>query len=94
MSVTKLVLVKFGCWIKGKIKSQDHYSKSINFSFNGNDSFETLFGGLVSVAIKFGVLVISILLTISIFQRGNTSTSVNKIFKNMTNDQEKHYFAK
>ena len=94
MNVTKSVLVKFGSWAKERIQSQDHYSKSVNFSFNGHDSFETLLGGLVSVIIKLGVLVIAILLTISIFQRDNTSTSVYKFFKDITNDQEKHYFAK
>ena len=94
MNSVKSVLVKFGSWAKGRIHSQDHYSKSVNFSFNGDNSFETLFGGLVSVTIKLGVLVIAILLTISIFQRDNTSTSVYKIFKDITNDQENHYFAK
>ena len=42
----------------------------------------------------FILFILNILLTISIFQRGNTSTSVNKIIKDITNDQEKHYFAK
>ena len=84
MNVTKSVIVKLGSWVKGKVQSQDHYSKSVNFSFNGHDSFETLFGGLVSVTIKLGALVIAILLTISIFQRDNTSTSVNKVIKDIT----------
>ena len=94
MNATKSVIAKLGSWTKEKILSHDHYSKSVNFSFNGNDSFETFLGGLVSMTIKLGVLVIAILLTISIFQRDNTSTSVYKIFKDITNDQEKHYFAK
>ena len=94
MNVTKNILVKFGTWTKKKIISQDHYSKTVNFSFNGKDSFSTFPGGITTVIIKVGVLVIAILLTMSIFQRGNTTTSVNKVIKDITNDDEKHYFAK
>ena len=94
MNVTKSVVVKLGSWVKGKVQSQDHYSKSVNFSFDGNDSFETLLGGLVSITIKLGALAIAIMLTISIFQRDNTLTYINKVIKDFTNDQEKHYFAK
>ena len=94
MNVTKSILNKFGSWTKNKIKSHDHYSKSVNFSFDGHDSFDTFLGGLTTVVIKLGVIIIAILLTISIFQRDNTSTNVNKIIQDITNDQEKHYFAK
>ena len=94
MSEEKSILNKFGIWIAEKIKSQDEYAKSVSFSFNGNDSFDTLLGGFVSVVLKLFALAIAILLTISIFQRDSTSTSVNKVIKDITNDPEKHYFAK
>ena len=94
MNVTKNILVKFGTWTKKQIKSQDHYSKTVSFSFNGNDSFSTILGGITTVIIKAGVLLVAIFLTMSIFQRGQTTTSVNKVIKDITNDDEKHYFAK
>ena len=34
------------------------------------------------------------MLTITIFQRGNVLTGINSIFKDLTNDETKHYFAK
>ena len=89
-----MVLVKFGTWTKKQIKSQDQYSKTISFSFNGEDTFSTIFGGITTIIIKVVVLVIAIFLTMSIFQKGNTTTSINKVIKDITNDDEKHYFAK
>ena len=43
-----------------------------------NSEFKTLFGGILSVLIKICVISIAILLTVTIFQKGNTVTSVNK----------------
>ena len=34
------------------------------------------------------------MLTITIFQRGKITTSINKVFKDVTNDPTKHYFAR
>ena len=79
---------------KKEIKSLDQYSKNVTFAFNGKDSFTTLLGGTTTILIKIGVLIVSILLTISIFQKDNSSRSVNKIIKDVTNDKMKHYFAK
>ena len=78
---------------KDQIKSKDNFSKTITLSFNGEDAFTTLLGGITSILIKAGVLVIAILMTLTIIQRGNTSTSINKIVKDTTNDPDKHYFA-
>ena len=60
MNVTKSSLIRFISWTQNKIKSQDHYSKSVSLSCNGEDSFNTLLGGLVTVVIKLGVIVIAI----------------------------------
>ena len=74
--------------------SSDLYSTQINFTYNGEDSFKTLFGGVTSNIINLIILIIAILLSITILQRANTSTSTNKSFKDLTNDPTKHYFAK
>ena len=34
------------------------------------------------------------MLTISIFQRSKVTTSINTIYKDLSSDSEKHYFAK
>ena len=57
------------------------------------NEFKTLAGGILSSAIKIAIFWITILLTITIFQRGNTATSINEIIKDITIDQTKHYFA-
>ena len=94
MNVVKNILAKFGSFTRETIKSQDNYSQTVTFSFNGQDSFTTFLGGITTILIKMAVLIIAILLTIAIFEKGNTSTSINKIIKDITNDNEKHYFAK
>ena len=76
------------------IVSADFYSTKINFTFGGEDSFKTLIGGVISLIISMIVLSITLTLTVTIFQKSNVTSSINKIFKDITNDQTKHYFAK
>ena len=52
-----------------------------------------MFGGIVSAIIKMAVISITIMLSITIFQRGSTTTSINKHFKDITNDPTAHYFS-
>ena len=70
------------------------YPTRIGLTYQGDQSFKTLIGGIVSNFIRLGILIIALLLTITIFQRGNVSTGINNIFKDLTNDETKHYFAK
>ena len=60
----------------------------------GSSEFKTVFGGIISILIKLAVISISIMLTITIIQRGNTSSGVSMIMKDITNDPTKHYFAR
>ena len=94
MSTSKSIAAYVWWWAKKQITSQDNYSKTVWMSFNGNDSYQTFYGGATTLLIKIGVLIISVLLTISIFQKGNTTTSVNRVIQDITNDPTKHYFAK
>ena len=34
------------------------------------------------------------MLTVTVFQRGKPTTSINTIYRELTNDETKHYFAK
>ena len=96
MNVTNSKLANVGSWIMNSLRTQDGYTQSVNLSFNGNDTYKTALGGIASIIIiiKLGALAIAILLMISIFQRDNSTISVYKTFKDITNDQESHYFAK
>ena len=94
MNVTNSKLAHVGSWIMNNIRTQDEYSQSVNLSFSGSSTYKTALGGIASIIIKLGALVIAILLMISIFQRDNSTISVYKTFKDITNDQVSHYFAK
>ena len=94
MNVTKNAIVKIGSWTKKQVTSLDDYSKTMSFYINGKESISTFSGGIASILVKTGVLIVAILLSITVFQRGNTTKSINRVVKDITNDSEKHYFAK
>ena len=94
MNVKKSKLAHVGSWIINSVRTQDEYPQSVNLSFNGSDTYKTVLGGFASIIIKLGALAIAILLIITIFQRDNSTISVYKTFKDITNNQESHYFAK
>ena len=70
------------------------YPTQVNFTIKGASEFKTLLGGIVSTVIRWVVLAIGLILTVSIFQRSKVDVSINTVFKDLTYDSEKHYFAK
>ena len=58
-----------------KIKDQDIFEKFITFTYNGEESFKSFFGGLVSCLIKLGILIQFVQLAITVFTRNNTTKS-------------------
>ena len=69
------------------------YQKTITFTYNGRPSYQSFVGGSLSVLVQIVVFIIMVLSTVTIFQRGKTSTSINTIAKDLTNDPESHYFT-
>ena len=94
MSIFKSIWCWFWTGTRNLIVSNDLYPTPINFTYNGQSSFKTLLGGIVSCFIKLGIVVISVLMTITILQKDNTSVTINTMYKDITNDQTEHYFAK
>ena len=47
----------------------------------------------MSVVVRWTVLVIGLILTVSIFQRSKITASINSVFKDLTYNSEKHYFT-
>ena len=58
-----------------KIKDQDIFEKFITLTYNGEESFKSFFGGLVSSLIKLGILIQFAQLAITVFTRNNTTKS-------------------
>ena len=94
MKTTKNILLKVGRWSKKKIKAYDMYPNSVAITYKGKQKFTTLFGGIVSIVISLSLFVVAIVLCIKIFQRANTTISMNNQFKDNTDDTRKHYFSK
>ena len=90
----KQKIVKLGSLFKTKITNYDLYPKVVNFTCDGDDKFKTFFGGIVSVMIRIVIFVIAILLSTMIINKEKSTFSVTTTQKDLTNDEEKHYFAK
>ena len=58
--------------ISSMITTQDLYGRHIIFTFEGEDSFKTFTGEVLSILIMLFMTVITILLTISLFDNGDT----------------------
>ena len=86
-------IAQLGSWLKTKITNYDLYPKVVNFTCDGDDKFQTFFGGIVSVMIRIFIFVIAILLTVMIINKEKSTFSVTSIQKDLTNDKEEHYFA-
>ena len=70
------------------------YSKTVNFTCDRKENFQTFFGGVVSIIIRIFIIAIAISLSVTIFQRSDSKLSVTTIQRDLENDKEKHYFAK
>ena len=70
------------------------YPTKVNFTIKGEQEFKTLLGGIVSTIVRCVVFMIGLILTVTIFQRGKITASINTIFRDLTNNSEKHYFTK
>ena len=90
----KQKIIQLGSLLKTKIMNYDLYPKIVNFTCDGNDKFKTFFGGIVSVLIRIFIFVIAIWLSVMIINKQKSTFSVTTTQKDLTNDEEKHYFAK
>ena len=90
----KQKILKIWPCIHSKITQSDLYSKTFNFTFDGKEKFQTFFGGVVSIIIRVFIIAIAISLSVTIVQRSNSTFSVTTFQRDLTNDKEKHYFAK
>ena len=89
-----MILVKICSYICSKVKSNDFYTKQITFSYNQEDGFKTILGGVVSIAIKLILFVYALALISVIINRSDTKRSVNTTVKNLALDDTKYYIGK
>ena len=62
-------------WIRDSVISNDLYGKQITFSFQGKSSFKTFAGGFLSLIIVVFMLIVTIILSIVLFNYGDTNKS-------------------
>ena len=64
-------------WTKNRVKGLDLYPSTVTLTYKGSDSFQTLYGGIISLFILLAVFTFSLRLFIIMFSRGETSKSRN-----------------
>ena len=85
----------FNIWKKEyDTNSLNRFPAKVNLTYKGKDSFRSFSGGFVSVLIYAITLsMIGVLMRVVILKE-KSNFSVNQIQKDITNNNEKHYFAK
>ena len=73
-------------WLKHKIRSLDIYGKSITFTYKGQEKYNTLFGGLISIIIKIFIYILGLYLFIMMINRKQTASSFNRIVDDLRTD--------
>ena len=86
-------ILKVWSYVHLKITHSDLYSKTVNFTCDRKEKFQTFFGGVVSIIIRIFIIAIAISLSVTIFQRSDSTFSITTIQRDLANDKEKHYFA-
>ena len=81
-------------FVYSKITHSDLYPKTVSFTWDGKEKFQTFFGGVVSVIIRIFIIAIATSLSVTIVQRSNSTFSVTTFQRDLANDKENHYFAK
>ena len=81
-------------WVHNRIKDNDLYAKSVTLTFKGKTTFSTSYGGVISCLIKLTIIIIAIIRVSIIFNRSDTSKSINKVVKDIVHDDTKHYIGK
>ena len=87
-------MFKLGSLLQTKITRSDLYPNVVNFICDSKEKFKTFFGGIVSIMLRIMIFVIAVLLIVTIINRSNLTFSLTTIQKDLTIDEEKHYFAK
>ena len=77
-------LLGFILWIRKTIKSRDIFSKQISLTYQGEDSYSTLIGGVISIAISCVLISYGVIRFMTMINRGNSSTSFNKVVSDLT----------
>jgi hypothetical protein len=88
------MLKRISKWTYGRVKSNDKYATTISMTFEGHSKFKTFYGGFVSLALNLVLLIFTIAMISSLFQRSLTDKSSNYIVKDLSSDTTKHYIGK
>ena len=71
-----------------QFKHIDRFSKKVSFTYKGQDSFRTVFGGVVSFLLYCFVLGIAIYMLARMFDRKQVSVNQSYIYDNLYNSTE------
>ena len=71
-------------WLKSSVKSRDMFSKQISFTYEGEEGYSTLIGGIISIIIMGLLIGFGIIKFITMIERNDSNTSFNKTVNDVT----------
>ena len=81
----------FWNWSRRLIISNDVFMKQITFTYKGNDSMKSLYGGTVSLITKIIVFSFLIVSIVQIFNRDQVETATKIVVDDILDDETVHY---
>ncbi|CAI2360974.1 unnamed protein product [Moneuplotes crassus] len=73
-------------FLRKSVKKTDFFPQQVSLTYKGNSSFQTFYGGVVSLAIIIMIISYSIRLLMVMFQRQQTNKTLNTIINDIQND--------
>ena len=83
-----MILYKAVKWVAQQVTRYDIYAKTITFTYNGKDTYNTFIGGITTLSIMSVMLVYGINLFLIMINRKGTNSSINTTINDLNNDQE------
>jgi hypothetical protein len=77
-----------------KLRSIDRFASKISLTFNQSDSFQTIAGGIGTLALYVIVSLVGIVLLVELFQKTSISATQTFIYKNLVNSTEAYQISK
>jgi hypothetical protein len=77
-----------------KLRSMDRFAPKISLTFNKSDSFQTIAGGIGTLALYAIVSLIGIVLLVELFQKTSISATQTFIYESLINSTEAYQIGK
>jgi hypothetical protein len=80
--------------ISNTLRTIDRFGQKVSLTFNKSDSFDTIIGGIGTLAMYVIVILVGIMLLIEMFQKTSISATQTFIYRNLDNSTDKYQIGR